>query len=216
LRKDDEEANTSDSSDDEEDNDHLLPEGAERFSIERREEQILEAAAHVALAKVQRECFNSYVGKARSDAQNNVPHSEATVMRIGDYCQKMEMPYFGAEQPSETYYMSALTINCFGLVDVAGKNELNGDTNLLEFKHLLHAYIYDEGVSGCGGNNVASLLIKNLHDGGLLDPTKGPGGHFVVAFDNCVGQNKNNYVLKLLCAWLVEKKFFTKVSATSL
>ena len=44
-------------------------------------------------------------------------------MRVGDYCHKLELPYFGAEQPGDTYYMSPLTINYYGLVDVAGKVE---------------------------------------------------------------------------------------------
>jgi hypothetical protein len=46
-----------------------------------------------------------------------------------------------------------------------------------------------------------------------LDLTKGPGGHLIAAFDNFPGQNKNNCVLKILCAWLIEKGFFSKVSA---
>jgi hypothetical protein len=121
----------------------------------------------------------------------------------------MEMPYFGAEQPGDTYYMSPLTINCFGVVDPTGMHTNEEDAELTsQWRHILHAYVYAEGVAGCGGNNVASLLIKNLQDSGLLDPTKAPGGHLVAAFDNCPGQNKNNYVLKLLYAWLGEKGFF--------
>ncbi len=194
-----------------------LPAGADIFNLDEREKQILEAAEHVQLAKAQRELFNSYIGIAREDATNKVPHSERTYMRIGDYCQKMEMPYFGAEQPGDTYYMSPLTINCFGVVDPTGMHTDEEDAELTtQWRHILHAYVYAEGVAGCGGNNVASLLIKNLHDSGLLDPTKAPGGHLVAAFDNCPGQNKNNYVLKLLCAWLVEKRFFLKVSVVFL
>ena len=110
-------------------------------------------------------------------------------MRVGDYCQKLELPYFVAEQPGDTYYMSPLTINCYGLVDVTGKVETS-EEGVQSYKHLLHAYIYDEGVAGCGGDNVTSLILKNLHDGGLLDPTKGPGGKLVVGVDNCPSQNK--------------------------
>ena len=96
-------------------------------------------------------------------------------MRVGDYCQKLELPYFGAEQPGDTYYMSLLTINCYGLVDVAGKVDKN-EEGMQSYKHLLHAYLYDEGVAVCGGDNVTSLILKNPHNGGILDPTKGPGG----------------------------------------
>jgi hypothetical protein len=140
-------------------------------------------------------------------------------MQIGNYCQKMEMPYFGAKQPGDTYYISPLTINCFGLVDPTGMSSttVDNDANFIEWRHMLHdVYVYAAGVAGCGGNNVASLLIKNLHDAGLLDLTKGPGGHLIAAFDNCPGQNKNNYVLKILCAWFIEKGFFSKVSVVFL
>jgi hypothetical protein len=130
----------------------------------------------------------------------------------------MEMPYFGAEQPGDAYYMSPLTIKCFGLVDPNGISSTTADKNahIIEWRHKLHAYVYAKGIAGCGGNNVASPLTKDLHDAGLLDPTKGPGGHFIAPFGNCSSQNKNNYVLKILCAWLIEKGFFTKVSVVFL
>ena len=79
------------------------------------------------------------------------------------------------------------------------------------YKHLLHAYLYDEVVAGCGGDNVTSLILKNPHDGGILNPTKGPGGKLVVGMDNCPSQNKKNHLLRTLCAWLVDKEYFDEV-----
>jgi hypothetical protein len=94
---------------------------------------------------------------------------------------------------------------------------VDNDANSIEWsRHMLHVYIYGEGVAGCGGNNVSSLLIKNLHDAGLLDLTKGPGGHLIAAFDNCPSQNKNNCVFNILYAWLIEKGFFSKLSVVFL
>jgi hypothetical protein len=114
--------------------------------------------------------------------------------------------------------MSPLIIGCFGLVDPTGMSSTTVDNNAdsIEWRHMFHAYVYAEGVAGCRGNNVSSLLIKNLHDAGFLDLIKGPGSHLIAAFDNCPGQNKNNYVLKNLCAWLIEKGFFSKVSVVFL
>jgi hypothetical protein len=37
---------------------------------------------------------------------------------IGDYAQNLELPHFGAEQPQDIYYFSALTVNVFGLAEV--------------------------------------------------------------------------------------------------
>jgi hypothetical protein len=140
-----------------------FPQGAVIFNTEERETQILAAAEHVKLARVQRQLFNSYIVKAREDATNKVPHSERMDMQIGDYYQKMEMPYFGAKQPGDTYYMAPLTINCFGIVDPTGMSSttVDNDANVIEWRHMLHAYVYGEGVARCGGNNVSSLLIKN-------------------------------------------------------
>jgi hypothetical protein len=108
---------------------------------------------------------------------NKVLHSEHMYMHIGDYYQKMEMPYFVAKQPGDTasYCMSPLTSNCFGLVNPTGMiYTVEDDPILTEWRHMLHGHVYAEGVAaGSGGNNVGSLLIKNLHDSGLLDPTKG-------------------------------------------
>jgi hypothetical protein len=199
----------NDDDNDDDDNDGFP--GRELFSLEERENQIIKAGEHVKLAKRMRELFNSYVAIARAHALACIAHVLRTYMRIGDYCQKMENPYFGAEQPGDTYYMSPVTVNCFGLVDPAGTFSVDKN-NLKEYRHLLKAYVYDESVAGCGGNNVASLLIKDLRDSGLMDRSKGPGGHFVAAFDNCPGQNKNNHVLKTLCAWLVEQNYFLKVT----
>jgi alkylhydroperoxidase/carboxymuconolactone decarboxylase family protein YurZ len=62
--------------------------------------------------------------------------------------------------------MSPLTINCFGLVNPTGimiSATVDNDANLMEWRHmLLHAYVYAEGAAGCGGNNVASLLIESF------------------------------------------------------
>ena len=52
------------------------------------------------------------------------------------------------------YYMPPLTINCYGLVDVVGKVETDED-GVPSCKHMLHAYLYGEGVAGCGGDKVA-------------------------------------------------------------
>ena len=106
--------------------------------------------------------------------------------------------------------MLPLTINFYGLVYVGGKVETSKE-GVQSYKHLLHAYLYDEGVADCGVDNVTSLILKNLHDGRLLNPTKGPGGKLVVGMDNCPSQNKNNHLLRTLFAWLVEKEYFDEV-----
>jgi hypothetical protein len=45
------------------------------------------------------------------------PHENRRYCFIADYSQNMELPYFGASQPGDIYYFSALKINVFGIVD---------------------------------------------------------------------------------------------------
>jgi hypothetical protein len=97
LKKRDGSDDESEDGDDDEEDVACCPlpqEGAYAFNREELEMPILEAADRVKLAKVQRQLFNSHIAKDREDAMDEVPHSERTYMQIGNYCRKMEMPYF--------------------------------------------------------------------------------------------------------------------------
>ncbi len=72
------------------------------------------------------------------------------------------------------------------------------------------AYGYTEDQGSKGGNNVASLLVKGLHDLGWIQQEGTTGKQLSIILDNCGGQNKNNIVLRL-ALWLVECKYFKKV-----
>ena len=89
-----------------------------------------------------------------------------------------------------------MTVNILGIVDCDGE------------KNHLHRYIYDEGEGNKGGCVVASLIMKHLRDRGLLDGTKWK--KLSIIMDNCVGQNKNNYVLRL-APYLIRKGYFSTV-----
>jgi hypothetical protein len=52
---------------------------------------------------------------------------------IADYSQNMSLPWFGSNQPGDTYYYTPLIIFIFGVVDVS---HLDGD-------HL-YAHVYKE------------------------------------------------------------------------
>ncbi len=117
---------------------------------------------------------------------------------IGDYAQNLELPHFGAEQPQDIYYFSAITVNVFGIADVT-----RSPTHMI-------AYGYTQDQGSKGGNNVASLLVKGLHDLGWIQQEGTTGKQLSIILDNCGGQNKNNIVLRL-ASWLVECKYFKKV-----
>ena len=75
---------------------------------------------------------------------------------------------FGASQPGDTYYFSLLKINVFGIFDCSILGGSLGD------------HVYNEGQGKKGGNNVASLLIKELRENNLLrddEPGKRNNNH---------------------------------------
>ena len=136
--------------------------------------------------------------EAKTDLETNITWPERRFTFCGDYCQNMDLPHFGSEQPGETYYYSPLNISCFGLVDHSTE--------------VLSAYVYSEAIGRKGGNNVSSLIYKKLKDDGILDLAKdqGPGKEFTLIFDNCAGQNKNRMVLKF-AQYLVDCDVFKRV-----
>eukprot|EP00978_Attheya_sp_CCMP212_P034526 scaffold144943_cov28-Attheya_sp.AAC.1 len=70
----------------------------------------------------------------------------------------MQMPWFGANQPGETYYYPPLNVYNLGVVDPAHSDKPgDGET---EPKDRLYSHVYDEGLGKRGGSNVASLIMK--------------------------------------------------------
>ncbi len=69
---------------------------------------------------------------------------------------------------------------------------------------LVHGYT--EGEGGKGGNNVASLVMKALHNLGWIKVNR-MGKWLSIIMDNCGGQNKNKFVLRL-ALYLIELRRF--------
>jgi hypothetical protein len=116
---------------------------------------------------------------------------------VADYAQNLGLPHFGGEQPGDTYYFSPLAVYCFGVVDASRSPE------------VLHCFGYTEDQGSKGGNNVASLLLRALHQLEILEDGK-CAKHLSFIMDNCSGQNKNGHVLRL-ALWLVEVGYFQTV-----
>ena len=100
------------------------------------------------------------------------------------------------DQPGAVYFFVPLNVCCIGIVDCNS------------IKDHLHAYMYLEAEGGKGGNKVVTLTMKYLKDKGYLDGTTRLD--LTIIMDNCSGQNKNNYVLRLP-AYLTMKKYFETV-----
>lgn len=165
---------------------------------EKDEDIILKAHTHVLQAQVMRSFFQQKVKDAKTDRAEGIPLLQRRLCLVIDYCQNLEFPRVGAEQPGETYYLSPLWNYLFGAVDVSGEED-----------HLT-AFCYPEGQAKKGANSVVSLVWKWLVSQGLCKEGE-PANELNICADNCPGQNKNKTVVKF-CNFLVEAGFFKKVN----
>jgi hypothetical protein len=195
-----------DSDSDIEDDNAPIPTEGERLALETkqiaRDAETLETAKmikqHIEDSTSMRELCQKAIEDSKYSTKENVEDEEKVVTIVVDYCQNMEMPFFGKDQPGETYYYTPKTINLLGIVDCSQEKE------------ILHAYAYSEEEGGKGGNNVASLIMKHLQDRGLLEDGK-KRKRLNIIMDNCPGQNKNNFVVRL-APYLQEKGYFMEVN----
>ncbi|KAG7347967.1 hypothetical protein IV203_016672 [Nitzschia inconspicua] len=121
----------------------------------------------------------------------------------------MELPHFGAVQPGETYYLTPAKSEDFGVADVSHIGDDGKDADHLYF------HCYQEGDGANGGTNVASMIMKTLHETKIIRTDENGAAlrakELNIVMDNCAGQNKNNYVL-LLAPYLVEMGYFSTVN----
>jgi hypothetical protein len=75
-------------------------------------------------------------------------HPERDRMDVCEFAQNLPLPHYGGEQPGENYYLSALTINLFGIVDLSMT------------PNKLTCYVYKESTSRKGSNNGASFVMN--------------------------------------------------------
>lgn len=159
---------------------------------EFRENLVLAAAEHVKAARAQKDLAQKKIELSKEN--------DKVVTLVVDFCQNLDLPHVGQEQPGDTYYYSPIWIYCLGIV--------NSKTN------QLYAYTYPESAAKKGANNTTSCLLHFLktfilQQGQLL--YNSPLSELNLIMDNCGGQNKNNVLLKC-CAYFVESCWFEKVN----
>ena len=173
----------------------------ERFADRRSEVEeniIIQAAVHVKHARAQRALANDKVKQASytNDQENNIDHKDKVQTIIMDYCQNLNLPHLGQDQPGDAYYFSPLSIYCFGICDAVTSH--------------LSAFVYDESQGGKGGNNVASLLLQYVREN-FVDPNLGPMMELNIVMDNCAGQNKNRMVIRM-ASYMLELQYFKRIN----
>jgi hypothetical protein len=166
--------------------DGSIPEGAIKESEGSglaSEEIILAAAEHVDKQRKQREFFQLLKQQARSTKDKGKAMQVHTF--VADFAQNMGVPNFASEQPGKAYYLSPLSAFVFGVVDCSLQ------------KTSLSAHTYFETDGKKGGNNVSSMLWKELTRKGLTTIDE-KVTEINIVMDNCAGQNKNRMVIRLL------------------
>jgi hypothetical protein len=179
------------------------PEVASAKADKERELMLLQAAAHIKIARAQRALYQAKVADAVADATARKEHLVGRYTFVVDYRQNVELPVYNKERPGCTYYFSPMSVYNLGVVDHA---HVYNDGWVSEH---LHCHVYTKGISKKGENNVALLIMKTLQKLDILCKDS-VGGELNIIFDNCSGQNKNNTVLKLP-SWLMAVGYFKEI-----
>jgi hypothetical protein len=93
------------------------PEAASTKADKERELMLLQAAAHIEMARAQRALYQAKMADAVADATAGKEHSVRRYTFVVDYGQNMELPVYNKEQPGCTYYFSPMSVYNLGVVD---------------------------------------------------------------------------------------------------
>lgn len=126
-----------------------------------------ELTNHLSLARAAREDYKTDQKRAR---KGEISHFSF------DYSQNLALPQ-KADQPGSFYFFSLRNIYLFGITDESCNHQMN--------------YLIDESHCAKGSNEVMSMISHFLSSLSREKRT-----HLVFNADNCVGQNKNNTMVK--------------------
>ena len=124
-------------------------------------------ANHLTLARAAREDYKHDQKQARKGIISHFSF---------DYSQNLVLPQ-KTDQPCSLYFYSLRNVYLFGMTDESCNRQIN--------------YRMDEGECAKGSNEVVSMVWRFLNN---LSPDK--RAHIVFNADNCIGQNKNNTMVK--------------------
>jgi len=122
---------------------------------------------HLSLAHAAREDYRADQKKAH---KKEISHFSF------DYSQNLALPQ-KADQPGSFYFFSLRNIYLFGITDESCNHQMN--------------YLIDESQCAKGSNEVISMISHFLSS-----LPKEKRAHIIFNADNCVGQNKNNTMIK--------------------
>jgi len=104
-----------------------------------------------------------------------------------DYKKNINLPYDHI-QSQLLYYKSKMNINVFGIFD--------------EQNEKINVCIYNEISGTKSKNEIATMLMSYLHN---IE-----SNNLILYADNCIGQNKNNYIMQFL-NYLITQNYFKSI-----
>ena len=142
---------------------------------------------HLSAATMEREYYNSKIADAKAALSAVAPGEIPAQTHITfDFAQQLELPQH-TRQVGPLYFKSRFRVQIFGICNEAQREQVN--------------YLFHEGEtigkdckSAHGAHAVISMIHHHLEDN--------PHQKLFMHADNCVGQNKNQYVIGYLC-WRV-------------
>jgi hypothetical protein len=172
---------------------HNLPE-------QEKLDRIKSSADHLQLVSRERQHYKDCISRCREALPARLAHSTPLCRRSLsyrgemhyslDYAQQIHLPY-DSQQVGPLYFLTGYKVGLFGI-------------SIEPINHFV-LYVIPEACSvGKGSNSVISFLhhcLENFSFGAT---------NLLLHADNCVGQNKNRYILHY-CEWLVMMGIFETV-----
>ncbi|KAF0552575.1 chaperonin: PROVISIONAL [Gigaspora margarita] len=171
------------------------------WSVEEKEEKVLEWNEHIEWAHKERENYKQQIKIAYKDIQNfginnlvcpGKPNSlDITIHISWDYAQQIQLPHL-SQQEGDMYFKSLYKVHLFGICDDA-------------FPRQVNYLIKESELVGKGADTVISLVHNYFELHGLGEK------RLVIHADYCSGQNKNNAIITYL-AWRVLTGLYDKIT----
>ena len=86
-------------------------------AVQEFEQQSKTMCEHVLNAHAMQEYTHEHLQQSCNDAINGTACSDISYTFVIDFMMNMQVPWFGGEQPSETYHFSAKAIYLLGMVE---------------------------------------------------------------------------------------------------
>ncbi|GBC53895.1 hypothetical protein GLOIN_2v1769618 [Rhizophagus irregularis DAOM 181602=DAOM 197198] len=163
--------------------------------------------AHLKRAQQERDYYNSNIALAIEDGRNNSNPSgsqilfktfEGSAHIAYDWAQNVQIPH-SPQQVGSLFFKSPRKVHLFGVCNTGNY------PNTQQINYVIdEGEMADDGKQGKGANCTLSLVLHAIQKYNRGEKK------LIVACDNCVGQNKNNFTL-FFYSWLIDRGIYDEI-----